>query len=68
MRSTDEFNAAFEERFEEFKVAFIEQIEPNLWEVFKDEIRQIIKEELKEIEKLCLTVSLLQKHVNTLRK
>ena len=40
----------------------------NLREVFKDEIRRIIKEQLKEIEKLSLTVSLLQKHVDILRE
>ena len=39
----------------------------NLWEVFKDEIRPIIKEELQEIE-LSSTFSLLQKHVDTLRE
>ena len=49
-RSIDEFNAAVEEKVEEFKLAFIEQIKSNLRDVFKDEIRQIIKEELKEIE------------------
>ena len=43
-------------------------MESNLQEVFKDEIRQIIKEELKEIEKLFSAVTLLQKHVNTLRE
>ena len=40
----------------------------NLRVVFKDEIRQIIKEEPQEIEKLSSTVSLLQKHVNTPRE
>ena len=67
-RSTDEFNDAVEEKVEEFKLAFIEQIKSNLREVFGDEIKQIIKEDLKEIEKLSSTVSLLQKHVNTLRE
>ena len=42
-QSTDEFNAVVEEKVEEFKLAFIEQIKSNFWEVFKDEIRQIIK-------------------------
>ena len=37
--STDEFNAAVEEKVEEFKQAFIEQIKSNLREVFKYEIR-----------------------------
>ena len=67
-RSTDEFSDAVEEKVEEFKLAFIEQIKSNLREVFEDEIKLIIKEDLKEIEKLSLTVSLLQKHVNTLRE
>ena len=67
--STDEFNAAVAEKVEKFKLAFIEQMKSNLREVLKDEeIRQIIKEELKEIEKLSSTVTLLQKHINTLRE
>ena len=37
----------------------------NLQEVLEDEIRQIIKEKLKEMEKLFSTVTLLKKHVNT---
>ena len=45
-QSPDEFNATFEEKVDEFKLAFIEQLKSNLWEVFKDEIREIIKEEL----------------------
>ena len=67
-RSTVELNAAVEEKVDEFKIAFIEQMNFNLREVFKDEIRQIINGELKYIEKLFSTVSLLQKHVNTLRE
>ena len=67
-RSTDDFNAVVEEKVKEFKLAFIEQIKSNIQEVFKDEIRQIIKEQLKDIKKLSSTVSLFQKHVNTLRE
>ena len=67
-RSTVELNAAVEEKVDEFKIAFIEQMNFNLREVFKDEIRQIINGELKYIEKFFSTVSLLQKHVNTLRE
>ena len=67
-RSTDDFNAVVEEKVKEFKLAFIEQIKSNIQEAFKDEIRQIIKEQLKDIKKLSSTVSLLQKHVNTLRE
>ena len=44
-RSTDEFNAVIDEKEEEFKLAFIEQVKSNLRELFKDEIRQIIKKE-----------------------
>ena len=55
-------------KVEEFKLVFIEQIKSNLLEVFKDEIRQIIMEELKETEKLSSTVSLLDKQVNKLSK
>ena len=65
---TDEFYAAVEEKVKEFKPAFVEEIKSTLWEVFKDEVRQITKEELRQIEKLSFsTVTLLQKHVNTLR-
>ena len=67
-RITVEFNAAVEEKVQEFKLTFTEQRKSDLREVFKDQIRQIIKEELQEIEKLSSTVSLLQKHVNTLRE
>ena len=67
-RSTDDFNAVVEEKVKEFKLAFIEQIKSNIQEAFKDEIRPIIKEQLKDIKKLSSTVSLLQKHVNTLRE
>ena len=67
-RSTDDFNAVVEEKVKEFKLDFIEQIKSNIQEAFKDEIRQIIKEQLKDIKKLSSTVSLLQKHVNTLRE
>ena len=49
-RTTDKFNAAVEEKLEESKLAFIEQIKSNLREFFKDETRQIIKEEPKGIE------------------
>ena len=63
-RITDEINAAVEEKIQEFKLTFTEQMKSDLREVFQ--IRQIIKEKLQEIEKLSLTVSLLQKHVNTL--
>ena len=58
-RTTDKFNAAVEEKLEESKLAFIEQIKSNLREFFKDETRQIIKEEPKGIEKLSLNVYLL---------
>ena len=44
-RSTDEFNAVIDEKDEEFKLALIEQVKSNLRELFKDQIRQIIKEE-----------------------
>ena len=37
----------------------------NFQEVLEDEIKQIIKEKLKEMEKLFSTVTLLKKHVNT---
>ena len=58
-RTTDKFNAAVEEKLEESKLAFIEQIKSNLREFFKDETRQIVKEEPKGIEKLSLNVYLL---------
>ena len=58
-RTTHKFNAAVEEKLEESKLAFIEQIKSNLREFFKDETRQIVKEEPKGIEKLSLNVYLL---------
>ena len=36
-RSMQEFNAAVQAKFEEFKEAFIEQIESDLKEILKDE-------------------------------
>ena len=42
--------------------------ETKLREVFKGEIGQITKEELKEIEKLSSSVSFLQKHVRILKE
>ena len=35
-RSEQEFNAAEQAKFEEFKEAFVEQIKSNLKEIFKD--------------------------------
>ena len=67
-RREQEFNAAVQAKFEEFKEVFIEQIKSNLKEIFKDEIREIIKEELSELEKVSLTVNLLQKHVSSLKE
>ena len=67
-RSEQEFNAAVQAKFEEFKEAFIEQIKSNLKEIFKDEIREIIKEELSELEKISSTINLLQKHVSFLKE
>ena len=49
-RSEHEFNAAVRAKFEEFKEAFIKQIKSNLKEIQKDEIREIIKEELGKLE------------------
>ena len=67
-RSEQEFNAAVQAKFEEFKEAFIKQIKSNLKEIFKDEIREIIKEELSELEKVSSTVNLLRKHVSSLKE
>ena len=50
-RSTDEFSAAVEAKVEEFKLAFIEQMESNLREVFKDEIRQIPTFHVKKMKR-----------------
>ena len=36
-RGEEEFNAAVQAKFEEFKEAFIEQIESDLKEILKDE-------------------------------
>ena len=47
---------------------FIEQINTNLKEIFIDEIREIIKEGLTDLEKVSWTVNLLQKHVSFLKK
>ena len=66
-RSEAEFHAAVQAKVEEFKVAFIEEIKSNLKEIFKDEIKAIIKEELSNLEKVSSTVSLLQKHVTSLK-
>ena len=52
----------------EFELTFTEQMKSNLQEVFKDEIRRIMKKELQEVGKLSSTLSLLQKHVNTLKE
>ena len=68
MASTDDFNIAIDANEEEFKQAFIGQMKSSLREVFKDQIRQIIREELKGIDKISSTVSLLKKHVNTLKE
>ena len=67
-RSKQEFNAAVQAKFEEFKEAFIEQIKSNLKEIFNYEIGEIIKEELSDLEKVSLTVNLLQKHVSSLKE
>ena len=67
-RSEQEFNAAVQAKFEEFKEAFIEQIKSDLKEIFKDEIREIIKEELSDLAKFSSTVNLLQKHVSPLKE
>ena len=67
-RSEAEFHAAVQAKVEEFKVAFIEEIKSNLKEIFKDEIKAIIKEELCNLEKVSSTVSLLQKHVTSLKQ
>ena len=67
-RSEQEFNAAVQAKFEEFKEEFIKQIKSNLKEIFKDEIREIIKEELSELEKVSSTVNLLRKHVSSLKE
>ena len=53
---------------EPFKEAFIEQIKPNLKEIFIDEIREIIKEELSDLEKVSSTVNLAQKQVSSLKE
>ena len=67
-RSMQEFNAAVQAKFEEFKEAFIEQIKSNLMEIFKDEIKETIKEELCNLGKVSSTVNLLQKHVSSLKE
>ena len=67
-RSKQEFNAAVQAKFEEFKETFFEHIKSNLKKIFKDEIREIIKEELSELEKFSSTVNLLQKHVSSLKE
>ena len=66
-RSKQEFNAAVGAKFEEFKEAFIEMIKSNLKEIVKDEIREKIKE-LSDLEKVSLTVNLLQKPVSSLKE
>ena len=55
-------------KLEEFNEVFIEQIKSNLKEIFKDETRDIIKEEFSDPEKVSSTVNLLQKHVSSLMK
>ena len=65
-RSKLEFNAAAQAKFKEFKEMFIEPIKSNLKEIFKDENRKIIKEELSNLEKVSSTVNLLQNHVSSL--
>ena len=67
-RSKQEFNAAVQAKFEEFKEVFIEQIKSNVQEIFKDEIREIIKEECSELEKVSSIVNLLQKQFRSLKE
>ena len=45
---------------------FIEQIKSSLKVILKDEIREIIKKELSNLENISATVNLLQKHVSSL--
>ena len=67
-RSEAELHAAVQAKVEEFKVPFIKEIKSNLKEIFKDEIKAIIKEELSNLEKVSSTVSMLQKHVTSLKQ
>ena len=53
-------------KFEEFKEVFIEQIKSSLKVILKDEIREIIKKELSDLENISATVNLLQKHASSL--
>ena len=45
----------------------IEQIKSNIFELQKEDIKKVVKEELKEVEKLSSTVGLLQTHVDNLK-
>ena len=45
----------------------IEQIKSNIFELRKEDIKKVVKEELKEVEKLSSTVGLLQTHVDNLK-
>ena len=45
---------------------FIEQIKSILKVILKDEIREIIKKELSDLENISATVNLLQKHASSL--
>ena len=67
-RSEQEFNAAVQTKLEEFKEAFIEQIKSNLKGIFKDGVREIIKEELSDLESVSSTVNLPQIHVSSLKE
>ena len=68
MSNKREFNGAVQAKLEEFNEVFIEQIKSNLKEIFKDETRDIIKEEFSDPEKVSSIVNLLQKHVSSLMK
>ena len=64
--SNDSVNAAVDAKVEQLKVAIIELMRI-LWEFLEDYIRQIIQEELREVQRIPLIISLLQKYLNTLR-
>lgn len=65
-RYSGEFNTAVEALVKKFEVTSIESMKVNYQEVFKDEI-MTINGKIKDTGRLSTSVTLLQKHVTTLR-
>ena len=54
------------DQLNDFKNRVIEEIKSFFFELLKEDIKKIVKKELKEVEKLNSTVALLETHVDNL--